>query len=165
MCLCPFQLARLSFHFEVLVAFRTAKTKLASIISDEGYTFGRVYRSRTEMACFWGLLDICDMSKKFLAYRSSSCRFTPLRRKLWELSCYKVDSSSTIVQKSDKRVEPLSYQVLKGSCLDVAAFGFAIKTSKLKPNLRAKLFFLLVGIKFHGSRLLRGCFPNTRFTV
>lgn len=48
----PRQLAGLSFHLEVLVAFGTAETKDPGVIAHEGDALGRINGSRAEMARF-----------------------------------------------------------------------------------------------------------------
>lgn len=52
MCLGPLEFSWLSLHFEVLVAFRAAKSKCSSIVADECDTFGGIYRSGAQMTCF-----------------------------------------------------------------------------------------------------------------
>jgi hypothetical protein len=48
----PLEFARLSLHFEVLVAFRAAETENFGIIADEGYSFGGVHGPRAQVARF-----------------------------------------------------------------------------------------------------------------
>jgi len=51
--LCPFELARLALHLEVLVAFRAAEAEATGVVADEGYAFGGVDGAGTEVACLY----------------------------------------------------------------------------------------------------------------
>jgi hypothetical protein len=49
---CPSELARVTLHFEILVAFGAAKAEEFCVVADEGYTFRWVAGLRAEVAGF-----------------------------------------------------------------------------------------------------------------
>ena len=67
----PFELAGLTLHFEVLMAFATAEAEGFGVVTDECYAFGGIDGAGAEMAVFDSIIEIVSIFCKL-----RDCRWT-----------------------------------------------------------------------------------------